>query len=238
VGLGGTTLQAYLICAHSAQGPRIYCLHTPGRYVEALDGTSTPWDNKSYAFLGEVIRGQVSIVNFPENAFEEINVWVKTDAVMLQNLPQLEQNPVFPPNLPDPDDPEVIEVTTRRAMYLPAVYVPLCLSASGYSTKQMWEILYPALVQRQETVVCAPLICWLQAASTGRQLQDPLSMGPPSILLPLLSLPTDEHLLNNRHGVLQQILPHLSDPPQSLETALTHMAAALIGQTNETRQAR
>jgi len=238
VGLGGTTLQAYLICAHAAQGPRIYCLHTPGRYVEALDGTSTPWDNNSYAFLGEVIRGQVSIANFPENAFDEVTVRVKTEALMLQNLALLEQHPVFPPNPPNPDDPEVIEVITRRAMYLPAVYVPLCLSASGYSAKQMWEILYPALVQRQETVVCAPLIRWLQAASTGRQLQDPLSMGPPSLLLPLISPPADEHLLTNRQGVLQQMLPQLSDPPQSLETALTHMAAALIGQTNETRQAR
>ena len=47
----------------------------------------------------------------------------------------------------------------------------------------------------------------------------------------------DEHLLMQRNRILHTLLPSLSAPPQTLEPTLSHMAAALIAQTNDTRQA-
>jgi hypothetical protein len=44
--------------------------------------------------------------------------------------------------------------------------------------------------------------------------------------------------LSHRHEILHQVLPALSAPPQSLETALTQMATAIIAQTNDQRQVR
>lgn len=52
-------------------------------------------------------------------------------------------------------------------MYLPAAYAPLLLKSGGYSVKQVWEVLYPALSLRQELVTCQPLLRWLQATSMG-----------------------------------------------------------------------
>jgi len=81
----------------------------------------------------------ISIIHFTENAFEVVRVGTKTANYTLQHLPEV--NPVFPPNLPDPDDPGVTKVVTHCFMYLPTAYTPLILCASGYTAKQVWEIL-------------------------------------------------------------------------------------------------
>jgi hypothetical protein len=81
-------------------------------------------------------------------------------------------------------------------MFLPAVYVPLFLSSRRYTIKQMWERLYPAIQQRQEVEVCAPLIRWLQVASTVRALADAAAMGDPVLASPLYSPAADEALLS------------------------------------------
>jgi hypothetical protein len=105
--------------------------------------------------------------------------------------------------------------------------VPIFLSASGYSIQQTWNLLYPALQQRQELVTCAPLLRWLQAASMGTQEQ-PLQIAPPSVSIMMVAPPAEEYLLMQRNRILHNLLPGLSAPPQTLEMALNHMAAALI----------
>jgi hypothetical protein len=239
VGLGSATPQAYLLVASTSQGPRIYCAHLPSRFFGALDGTATPWDNQAFAFLGDVVRGHVTTINFPEDAFDTVQVWVKMEVYMQNNQQELDEVPLFPPNLlPDADDPDLIQVTVRKCMYLPAIYVPLFLSAGGYSIKQVWDLLPTAILQRQEMEVCAPLLRWLQAASTGTPLQNPLQMGAPAIATTMHAPPADEALLTNRHNILHQVLPHLAAPSSTIESALSQVAAALIVQTNDTRQAR
>ena len=88
-----------------------------------------------------MVHGVVSTIGFPKNAFEEVSAWVKRPNLMLQNLQSLDNAPVFAPNLPDQDDEDLEEVTTRRYMFLPHAYIPLFLNASGYMVKQVWEIL-------------------------------------------------------------------------------------------------
>jgi hypothetical protein len=236
VSLGGNVPQAYLCCANTANGPKIYCSHLPCKYVTALDGKPTLWDEQSFAFLGDVVRGLISIVMFENNAFEPVQAWVKRPNYILQHLPDLD--PILPPNLPDPDDAEIELITTRHYMFLPAVYVPLCLNANGFSPKQMWEILYPAIIQCQEMDICTPLVRWLQVASTGKTLEKPLAVGAPASSILLYAPPADEALLKHRHDILHRALPHLTAPAASLERALSQMAVALIAQTNDTRAAR
>jgi hypothetical protein len=208
----GIVPQAYLFCAHSAQGPRIYCAHSPSKYRSALDGMVTAWDNQSFAFLGEAVQGMVSIINFLEIAFEAITVWTKSVAYILQHLPELD--PVLPPSLPDTDDPNMEEITMRWMIYLLAGYTPLFLSASGYTPRQAWDLLYPTIQQRQEVNSCAPLLCWLQVASTGGPLpNNPLAMGPTLLTIALYPPPADEHLLLHRHEFVRQLLPGLTKPP-------------------------
>jgi hypothetical protein len=63
-------------------------------------------------------------------------------------------------------------------------------------------------------------------------------MGPPVTATQLYTPPADEKLLKHHHEVLHQMLPQLSAPPFSLETAINQMAAALIVQSNDSRTAR
>ncbi len=56
VSLGGTTLRAYLCCGITLNVPKIYCVHMPTKFVAAMDGTATPWDDHSFAFLGDLVR--------------------------------------------------------------------------------------------------------------------------------------------------------------------------------------
>jgi hypothetical protein len=114
------------------------------------------------------------------------------------------------------------------------VYVPLLLSSGGYTLKEVWEHLYPAIIQRQELDIRERLLQWLQAASTGTALR-PNEMGNPDLAIALCSPPADEKLLTHRTQLLHQALPGLAAPPESLEVALSQIASALIYQTNETR---
>jgi hypothetical protein len=239
VSVGGAQLQAYLCCGTGvgANGPRVYCVHSPSKFISSLDGTPSAWDSLSFAFLGELVQGAITNVLFHDTAFEEINVNAYTVPYMLEHLGELTQDsPLFPPVQPNEDNTQAI--TTRRFIYLPTAYVPLFLNAGGYTLRQVWERLHPAIVHRQEEVICQPLLKWLQAASMGTALNNPQAMGDPSVALPLVAPPADEALLTHRLQVLHALLPGLTAPPQSLETALSHMATAILTQTNDNRVIR
>jgi hypothetical protein len=238
VSLGGNQLHAYLLCgiSNGAHGPRIYCVHFPTSFISSLEGQSSLWDHINFAFLGDVMSGQVTTVVFPNSAFDVFTARVRTPDYMSQHLDELTaESPLFPAEPPGAANTE--EITVRQAIYLPAVYVPLLLSASGYTAKQVWERLYPAVLQRQDLEDCEPLIQWLQVASTGTMLAHQ-RMGDSLLATPLCSPPADELLLEQRLQLLHQILPDLLAPPTTLENALTQMASAIIHQTNDSRHAR
>ncbi len=234
VSAGSLQLHAYLCCGTGVGNnrPRIYCLHSPVRFTASLDGQTTRWDNWSFAFLGELVQGQITNILLPNSIFDEVTIWARPQAYILAHLEDLtEEEPFFPALQAHQDDAEEIE--TRYLMYLPAVYVRLLLNSSGYTPRQVWERLYPAIAQRQEIADCRPLLNWLQAATMGAALINPDDHGNPLLSIPLCSPPADERLLQHRTQILHQLLPGLSAPPQTLETAISQMATALLTQTNE-----
>lgn len=236
---GSVPLHAYLCCGTGVgqAGPKIYCVHSPSRFPASLDGRITTWDNLSFAFLGELVHKQVTNVLFHENSFETIEVQAYTVEHILAHLEELNHiTPIYPPVLPD--DAGTMNVRTRRCMYLPAAYVPLLLRSGGYTVKQVWEVLYPAIALRQELVICQPLLRWLQAASMGTTVLNLQVLGDPAVALPLCAPPADDVLLGHRLSILHLQLPGLTAPPQSIETALSQMATALITQTNDNKLVR
>jgi len=64
----------YLCCAslHGAARPRIYLLHLMSKYVPAFDGSTTPWDNRLFCFLGEILHGTAQTVALPANVFSTV----------------------------------------------------------------------------------------------------------------------------------------------------------------------
>jgi hypothetical protein len=236
----GCVPQAYLCCAATRRGPRLYVIHLPARFTGALDGHTTPWDNNLYAFLGEVTQGMATTVVFPTTAFNEIeHIRARSAESILQSLDAINGTEGFPP-VP-PNDPTTVDVSTRYLMYLPARYVPLLLDSSGYTIKQVWEILYPALLQNQDLPDCTALLNWLQASSSNVQHTNPqgqVILGPPVTAINIISPPADRDLIVHRSNLLNQALPGLKEPSPGLEAALSQMAVALMAQTNDARVAR
>jgi hypothetical protein len=176
------------------------------------------------------------MIAFPKDAFDIVTTHTKQIEYMLGNQEELTDLPVFPPV--EFQEPNVEELTTQKLMFLLLVWAPLLLRARGYTVKEVWDMLYPAILQRQELDICAPLLRWLQASSTGTTLPDPLAVGDPITAIRIIAPPADELLLSHYHGILHCTLPGLLAPPQSLETALSQMATALMAQTNDTKQAQ
>jgi hypothetical protein len=159
--VGSTAVpQAYLCCALQREQVRVYCLHLPSHYIEAMDGQANPWDDKEYAFLGDVTQGVITTVKFPNDAFQVVgNVRAKTSDYIVTNLNLLGNKGL--PHLVA-DDHEVTLVATRRLIYLPYRHVPFFMSPAGYTLRETWEQLYPVLVANNDLQNCAPLINWLR----------------------------------------------------------------------------
>jgi len=86
---GGNVPQAYLCCGNTTTGPRIFCLHCPAKFIGAFDGTVSPWDDLSFAFLGEVVQKMATSVFFPNESFNTNTLLVKTTDYILQHLDKL-----------------------------------------------------------------------------------------------------------------------------------------------------
>ncbi len=79
VSLGNPNVSnAFLCCATLSSVPRIYAVHMPSKFIPSLDGWTTPWDNRLFAFLGDILRDHRHL---PTSGFElsTTNVWVWDD---------------------------------------------------------------------------------------------------------------------------------------------------------------
>jgi hypothetical protein len=152
----GPVPQAYLCCAVRRNQVRVFCLHLPSRYISSLDGNPTPWDGLNFAFLGEITQGMITTVELPANVFRTVNnVRAKTCEYITSHLDELEEAGLEPILA---DEPTVNRISTRQIMYLPPRYAHLMLNPSGYTLRQMWHTLYPAIVDNQDEIPCGALL--------------------------------------------------------------------------------
>jgi hypothetical protein len=164
--VGNTVVsQAYLCCALQRDQVRVYCLHVVSRYTGSMDGRETPWDGNSYAYLGDVTQGVITTIELPATAFQSVaNIRAKTSDYIITNLDRLGDKGL--PHIAV-DDAEATFITKRQIMYLPYRYAALLLKPAGYNLREIWEILYPALVTEDDLQNCAPLLKWLRVISLG-----------------------------------------------------------------------
>jgi hypothetical protein len=169
-------------------------------------------------------------MELPVTAFHTVaNVLAYTMDYMVTHLVDLENTgfPVVPTDNEDAD-----HVSTRHLMYLPARYVALLLNLSSYDLQQVWNILYPVIMDADDPVTCAPLLKWLRAVLSQT------AAGPSPVAIELSVPLADAALINLCMVLLHQVLPALHQPAKSLELALLQMAASVTNNTNEMHLAR
>jgi len=84
----------------------------------------------------------------------------------------------------DPNVDDVFDmVNTHSMIYLPARYVSLFLDSGGYTVRQVWDKLYPALVEANELQICLPLLKWMRVASMRTVAVDGTPRHPPLLFL-------------------------------------------------------
>jgi hypothetical protein len=173
------------------------------------------------------------------NAVPVVNVY--TADYLVANLPALNDLARVPAIPVNSNQRPTTPVITRFIMYLPSRYAFLFLDSSGYTIKQVWQMLYPLLEQNQDLQNYQALINWLQVASHSMALanvQGQPAIGPPANTIHLVAPAADRDLILHRNHVLKQALPGLGQPTPGLETALFQMANAIIAQTTDQRVAR
>jgi hypothetical protein len=91
-------------------------VHNPSQYQEELDGTTTPWDQLGFAFLGDAFQGSITTVHFPDRAFDILEpVAARVAQRLTADLSQLQGATVLEPL--DDDDLATTLVVTRRFMH-------------------------------------------------------------------------------------------------------------------------
>jgi hypothetical protein len=94
---------------------------------------------------------------------------------------------------PGANELEAVETSVTTLVYLPSHYVPFMLNPSGYSLRQLWEILYPAVVDADDLDACAALLKWMRVV-TMSVVQNNLP-GPTGAAVELHVPLADENLI-------------------------------------------
>jgi len=209
----------------------------PSKYVRALDGKTSLWYGNSYSFLGKITQGVVTTVNFLNNSFNPMmNIRSKSSDYIVTHLDLIGNKGL--PAVPA-DEPEAELVSTRRVMYLPARYVPLFLNPAGYTLRQTWDLLYPAIVTNNDLVVYSSVLKWPRVITMGTIIpNNPNDIGPMTAVIDLVPPLADQDLINHRQRILKQLLPSIYQQSPSLEVAITQMVLAVTQSANDSNAAR
>jgi len=237
--LENTTIpNAFLCCAalHEGAPARIYLVPALSRHPQAPDGMASPWDNRIFGYLGEILQETPTIVSIPAtacNAINNVGIWVYTEEHLAIQLAQLDANALFPRLNANAANSEFI--MTRYIMRVPLKYAPILLSPKGYSPKEAYAHLSDALAVDNVPEISEPILNWLRVALHAMHQNN---QGPPASNINVSAPFVDEDLPTHRQPILNQLLPNRTAPSQGLEAVLTQFATAVTTQTIEDRNHR
>lgn len=217
-----------MLCMPTNDPPIVRVIHTPFKFSPTL-GNPSQWDNQNFAYVSDIGPGnQVSIVNWPNDTFRlSPNVRVPTAATM-----EDQWNTAAGADCVGPftaADANTEDKQTRNVMVVPPAYVPLVMANPTMTPQQMWNMLYAQIVADNNEVACAPLLTWLQVASTYRpQAAGALNPEPPAVHgLPLVPPIADAILQERTWEKTTSILPSLRERTGTAAMAYTTTLMAL-----------
>jgi hypothetical protein len=181
----------FLCCAvlNGASKPRIYLLHVLSKYVPAMDGQVTPWDNRIFGFLGEILKDQAMTIAIPLSAFNVVQCAVYEDIRFSAGLININEGDNFPRLNAGAQDAQMIQA--RHLAYLPTKYAPLLLNNNGYTPKEVWNLLHPIFQAENFLPQATPILNWVKMSAHTTNANN---RGSPITTINLIAPFLDEEL--------------------------------------------
>jgi hypothetical protein len=189
---------------------KIMVAHRVANFYPAM-GSETPWDNKQFAFLGDLQYGQISTVELPQDMFHRVNqVRIPTLATADELAMNAPAASLFGPFGAEDAGTEL--AAPRNVMFVPNILVPIFLAAE-LQPIEAYRRVRQVSEQYGITEAIGPLLEWLRTAATHRGVGEPSRLVQPRLQPPIPSdaLPI---LLGHRMQLLYRDLP-LLDPNRS-----------------------
>ena len=217
---------------------RIRPFFLPFRRDQAMGAPADPsTDGKFFAYDGELIHGQGSLVEVPSQWFNLTNVvhGPTVDniraAIAASNDPSLLMGPF------QQGDPDTMELRARSTVVLPHKYVGLFLSQlEGITPHYYFETILPVIEADGLAVDCAPLTRFCQMAITRQTANGAPLLEVATPIAPRRHVP----LLTQAHGLLAHHLPALLTPsgaPVNLQSIVDTITAYTMQRQAEKAQA-
>jgi hypothetical protein len=120
-------------------------MYNLSKYQPAFDGTTTPWDDGIFGFLGEVTANFCTSIRLPPDVLTPIQVRAFTENYIRTHIDELNNAPgIFGP--PPPNHAEATLIAVRGIIFLPLRYAPLLFQGRGYTHREVWDLLIPLLI--------------------------------------------------------------------------------------------
>jgi hypothetical protein len=226
-----------LIRDHAEEAGRSLMVHGVHKYPSTV-GIPSEWDDKIYAFAGDVDDGDITTIAFEDDCF------TKTRGELYTNVPssynRMDELWGAEPDDellgPFEDEDALIGASrTRHIMYVPPKYVPI-IANRRLSPKELWFELVGTIRADGAEEDCEELVKWCMLAAIREDDTLPSASLMTAPMIPL----SDRRLKTHRKWLLHQQLPALRrEQPATGATAGTEQLVNFVGQmVNEHKEAR
>lgn len=206
---------------------RTRLLHLPQEFPGTL-GVNSPYDGRNYAYLDEVVGGNIQTVVFPSDAFERasntgLNIYATATGATAAWAadPTLTIIDLIPPGTANTGRAHV-----PNLMYVPPAYIPLFLGRR-LTPRQLITEVVAEVVRRGQGADMAGFLAWCVyagTAATAGGTASPLHAGR-DVTVPV----ADANFLSWRQRLLNGLLPSLAGIGMAPATAATVRMAGLMG---------
>jgi hypothetical protein len=214
---------------------RSMVVHGVKKYVRQLGDRAT-WHDRTFAFIGDVIEGDIQTVELTQDMFRR----TKDDTCTQVYGTKAAINQAWT-NRPDAEllgpvaaaEPGSSAIMTRHLMLVPPCYVPIVINRN-LSPRQLWDELASTIFDNGDKNTCEPLLHWILLAGSRHEASSPSPVLRAAIVPPLM----DAVLSRHRKEILRRLLPDLDPARPSADPnaiRMTNYLGQVVAEQQATR---
>ena len=178
------------------EAPTVKCYHRLTKFLPRMGMPASPWDDKVFAFSGDLLNGQLSTVKWERALYQPASnnqIIVGTDTLVEDQF-AVDANIQLLGPFAD-GDAGTERVRVRNTVYLPPMFVSTMIDEE-MSPREAWFRLGGAISSEGKLVECKPVIDWLKVALTRASNGNPSRLVSTPLTAPLSNRTLMEHQWN------------------------------------------